>query len=222
MVAMRIPFPSVAGVGKRGIGVVVAGLFVLGACSTGSKAAEVPVVSSTVRTSTSPPRTATTVPRSTTTTSTPAYSFDDSVPAPKILNTGTNYVAILQSLENYGTWLAAHHPDPALVSRIIATGTKQHELFALDLVRLRDGHARLVEKLGANRGTYTIISITPDAVSARLVQDVLVHEIVDPTGRITSRADYTGATTYLVLAVRVSGRWYSAAVNELHPPQVHL
>ena len=53
--------------------------------------------------------------RPTTTTrrpATPLYSFDNSVPPPKLINTGTNYKQILQSLLDYGNWISAHRPDP--------------------------------------------------------------------------------------------------------------
>jgi hypothetical protein len=219
MVSIGRTFPTVPRVGKRVVGALVAGIFVVGACSGGSKNAEQPVATPG---STAVARTSTTVPRSTTTTSTPEYSFDDSVPPPKLINTGNNYVAILKSFDQYGRWLVAHHPDPSLVSRIVATGTKQHRLFALDLVRLRDNGMRLIETLGANKGTYTILSATADAFSARVVQDVRTHRTVDAAGRVTSHTDFSGATTYLMLAVLIHSRWYFAAVDEQDPAHVRL
>jgi hypothetical protein len=162
------------------------------------------------------------VPPSPSTTSTPAYSFDDSVPPPELINTGTDYVAILESLNRYAYWLDAHHPDPALVSTIVATGTKQHELLALDLVRLRDNHLRLIEKVGNRPTRFTILSRTPNAFSARVVQDVRVHQTVEPHGRVTSRVRFTEPTTYLILVVLKRGRWYLAALDEANPANVRL
>jgi hypothetical protein len=162
------------------------------------------------------------VPPSPSTTSTPEYSFDDSVPPPELINTGTDYVAILESLNRYAYWLDAHHPDPALVSTIVATGTKQHELLALDLVRLRDNHLRLIEKVGNRPTRFTILSRTANAFSARVVQDVRVHQTVEPHGRVTSRVRFPEPTTYLILVVLKRGRWYLAALDEANPANVRL
>jgi hypothetical protein len=206
-------------VGKRATSVLVAGVFVLGACAGGSKNAGPPSVAST--SSTGAPRT-TTVPRSTATTSTREYSFDASVPPPKLINTGTNYVAILESLNDYAYWLTGHHPDPALVSTIVVKGTKQHELFAQDLVRLRDNHLRMIEKVGDRPTTFAILSKTAHAFSARVVQDLRVRQLVESHGRVTSRLRFTKPTAYLMLVVLEQGRWYFAALDEEHPANVRL
>ncbi len=207
--------------GKRAISVLVAGIFVIGACSGGSKNAEPGATKPSA--STGAPRTTTTAPRpTTTTTSTPEYSFDDSVPPPKLINSGTNYIAILESMNRYGSWLAAHHPDPALVATIVVPGTKQHRLLALDMTHLGDNHLRLLEKLGDVPDAYTILSATPDAFSAQLVQDVLVHETVDALGHVTSQVRFNQPKTYLMLAVLVRSHWYFAAVDEKIIPNVRL
>ena len=52
-----------------------------------------------------PKVTTTTAPSTTTTTTPPPYSFDGSVPAPPLVNTGTDYEAIFRSLSAYGRWL---------------------------------------------------------------------------------------------------------------------
>ncbi|MDQ1476269.1 MAG: hypothetical protein QOE62_1498, partial [Actinomycetota bacterium] len=163
--------------GKRATSVLVAGIFVLGACSGGSKNAGSSVTSTKPDRATSVPNTATTVPRTTTTTTTttPEYSFDDSVPPPKLINTGTDYVAILKSLENYGNWLSAHHPDPALASRFVARGTAMYDGYFRDYARLRDNNSRAVEQLGAPT-LYAIVSTTPNAFSATVVEDIRVHK----------------------------------------------
>ena len=127
-------------VGKRGIGVLIAVAVGLAACSGGSKAA-VPRDSSVSRGSGSSASATTAHPGPTTTTSRPEYSFDDSVPPPKLLNTGTNYVAIVKSLEIYGNWLSAHRPDLAFGPRILRPDPELLVLFSRDLVRLRDSNA---------------------------------------------------------------------------------
>jgi hypothetical protein len=149
----------------------------------------------------------------TTTTTVPAYSFDDSVPPPKLVNTGTDYVAILKSIESYGNWLAADHPDASLVSNIIAGGTREYELFSRDLVRLRANHRRATETLGSP-SRYTVLSVEPAAFSARAVEDITFHRAVDPEGHVTSEVRYSKPTTYLIVAVRTRGRWYFASQDE--------
>jgi hypothetical protein len=206
-------------VGKWATSILVAGIFVLGACSGGSKNAE--PTSTKPPASTTAPRPTTTAPRSTTTTSTPEYSFDDSVPPPKIVNTGTNYVAILKSLESYANWLAAHHPDPALTSRIVAQGTDMYDGYVQDYTRLRDNNSRAIETLG--RATnYTIVSTTPDAFSARVVEDIRVHKSVVSTGRVTGEIQFTTPTTYIDLVVMVGGHWHFASIDIYTPAHVRL
>jgi len=151
----------------------------------------------------------------------PEYSFDGSVPPPPIVNTGHDYVAIVTSIAAYGSWLAAHHPDPALVSRIIAEGTKQHAGFASDLTILRDRHLRLIEERGGPN-KFTVVSARSDAFSVRVVEDVRLQEIVDPAGKVTSIVRYTTPTTYLSLVVLVGGHWQEASDDEQQPPTIHL
>ena len=202
--------------GKWASGLLVAGIAGLGACSGAGPAPSPQAVSGTA------PRPAGTLrPRSTTTTTTPEFGFHDSVAPPPLVNTGTDYVAILKSLGGYGNWLAAHHPDPALASTIIAAGTKLHDTFALDLTHLRDNGTRLIERLGGP-SRYTILSATPNAFSARVVEDIVVHETVVPTGRVTSRRRYAAPTTYLMLAVMFEAHWHFAAVDVEQPATVHL
>ncbi|MCU1468373.1 MAG: hypothetical protein JWM72_4301 [Actinomycetia bacterium] len=208
--------------GKRATSVLVAGIFVLGACSGGSKSAGPPIASTKPNRVTSVPHATTSVPRPTTTTSTPAYSFDDSVPPPKLINTGTNYVAILKSLESYGNWLSAHRPDPARASTILAPGSRLHDLFARDLGRLRDNGLREIEKLGARPTQSAVLSRTPSAVSMRITEDVVAHQTVDESGRVTSQVRFATPITYLILLVLVRGHWLFAADDAQHSANVRL
>jgi hypothetical protein len=57
---------------------------------------------------------------STTTTTEPPYSFDGSIPPPRLVNTGTDYDAMVRSLAEYAAWLEAHHPDLCLISEVAA------------------------------------------------------------------------------------------------------
>ncbi len=105
IVVIGTRFPTVPPVGKRATGVLVAGILVIGACSGGSATTSAP----TTKPGSAGAPGSTVAP--TTTTTMPEFSFDDSVPPPELINTGTDYVAILKSLESYGNWLAAHRPD---------------------------------------------------------------------------------------------------------------
>jgi hypothetical protein len=225
-------------VGKRRTSVLVAGIVIVvaSACSGRTATTRATTTATTTnaphtsRSAASAASTATTVrPRSTTTTAaptvtpttTPEFSFDDSVPPPKLVNTGTDYVAILRSLGAYGNWLAAHRPDPARVSTIIVAGTTLHDRFAGDLTRLRDNGKRLIEELGGP-SEYTIISTRPTAFSAKSVEDVLAHKTVVASGRVTSVERRTAPTTYLMLVILVRGHWYLASNEVDRPVNVHL
>jgi hypothetical protein len=218
----------VPGVGKREAGVFVAGIVVLSACSGTNTTGRQPSTAAAHATTSTPRTTTATTVRgqaaTTTTTPTtpiPEFSFDDSVPPPKLVNTGNDYVAILKSLSSYGSWLGAHRPNPALTASIAARGTTLYDLYVRDLTRLRANAKRGIEKL-RGPSEYTILSVRPYAFSAKLVEHILLHETVVASGRVTSEVHFTGPTTYLVLAVLVGGRWCLAAVDEQRPVNVHL
>ena len=72
---------------------------------------------------------------------------------------------------------------------------------------------RVIEKLNGPT-TYAILSATPNAFSARVVEQIAVHQSVDRSGRVTGERRFTGPTTYLDVVVLTHGRWYFAAVDE--------
>jgi hypothetical protein len=193
----------------------VVGALLAGACGTSKSDSrgEMPghpgVVLTTPTTRPAPTTTSTTVP---------AYSFDDSVPPPKLVNTGTDYVAILKSLDAYSNWLAAHRPRPALVDAFVAAGTRLHDSYVKTLTALHDRSERLLE-LRNGTDTYTIVSATQNAVSANVVQRITLHRVVDSVGRVVDEARFTGETAYRVLAVKTNGRWYVASTVVTKAPQ---
>lgn len=150
----------------------------------------------------------------------PTFSFDDSVPPPKVVDTGTDYVAILKSFRLYGNWLAAYRPDPTLIPRFLVPG-RTFDDFASDLEWYRANGRRAIELL---RGSIhvTVVSTRPDAFSARVVEDIVAHQEVDASGTVTSDIRYTGPTTYLTLVVRVSGKWRMASDAIQQAVDVHL
>jgi hypothetical protein len=196
----------VPAVGKPVLTFVVCALLTVSACGgADSKVGgeRAPGVSSSPSTTAVPPRT---------TTSIPDFSFDDSVPPPKIVNTGTDYVAILKSLESYGNWLGAHRPEPALASRSVSEGTRLHRDYVSDITILRDNHKREIEKRIAEN-TVTILSATPNAFTARVVEHISAHQIVDVRGHVSSERRFKGPTTYIDLVVREGERWRLADVR---------
>jgi hypothetical protein len=224
--------PSVRHVGKRASSVLVAGIVTLSACSASERTAtpRKPTTSSgsaaaprTASSATSPPPRSTTssTATSTATSAPPDFSFDDSVAPPRLVNTGTDYVSILKSLESYGNWLAAHRPEPALALTTVAPGTRLLHDYLRDTTNLRDNNRREVERLNGP-SEYTILSATPDAFSARVVENISAHQVVDPSGHVTSEARFTGPTTYLDLVVLAGGHWYLADIEIEHPVDVHL
>ena len=214
--------------GKRAVvGGFVAGIFVLGACNSGaSGSGAAPTIAPLAPTSATAPRpstkpTPTTAKR--TATAKPDDGFaGDTVAAPKITNTGTDYAAIVASLARYGSWLDAHHPDPALVDRMVATGSDLHNRLAVQLTQLRHDHVRLVETDGDQPTKYTIISVTPDAISVRLVQDIRSVATVNAAGAVTVEHRYPGPEPYLALLVLVRGHWYLEAFDPYEPANVRL
>ena len=200
-------------VGKRAGIVLVAGIAALTACS-GSTTAE----SSPAAPASGPTSSTTALPKATTTTTTPEFSFDDSVPPPKLVNTGTNYVAILKSLEAYGNWAGSHRPDPELVRGFVAGGTNLLDAYVRTFTILRDKSQRFVERL-SGPDQLTIISSTANAFSATVEQNITLHRVVDASGHVFREARFSGLTKYLVLAVRVGGRWYLASTDVTQAPR---
>lgn len=142
-----------------------------------------------------------------------AYTFGNSVPAPSLRNRGSDYAEILQSLLDYGAWLASQHPDPNLAAIITANGSPIRRGYLHDLKMLRDSKLRAYEFHSAPN-EITIISSRPDAFSARVVERIVVQRFVDVAGRITRARKFDSPTTYLDLVVRDGDRWLLASVAE--------
>ena len=196
--------------GKGGTSVLVAGIITLGACASSHRATPAQIPDPVV-----------TTPTTTNRRPAPAFSFDASVPPPVLVNTGTDYAAIAQSLEGYGNWLGAHHPDPALALTTVAPGTQLLDTYVKNIVYRRDHNLRIIEKLNGPTD-YTILSATPDAFSARLVENITVHQTIDRSGRVVGERRFVGPTTYLNVYVLAHGRWYLSASDIQQPPVVHL
>jgi hypothetical protein len=204
-------------VGKQWAAVLVVGALLAGACGTSksnSSGGQAPIHPGVALATPTTRR----APRTTTPTTVPAFSFDNSVPPPKLINTGTNYVAILKSLDAYSNWLAAHRPEPALVDAFVASGTRLHDSYVQTLTTLRDRSERFIEhRSGEDR--YAIVSATPDAVSANVTQRIVSHRVVDSAGRTVKEALFDGDSAYRVLAVKTGERWYIASTVVTQAPR---
>ena len=106
------------------LGAAVICFIALAACSGDddeTASADAPTTTTSAEVTTTAPVTATTVPTPPTTP--PPYSFDGSVPAPPLLNTGDDYAAIFESLDAYGGWLLAHNPEVRSLHDAYVLGT---------------------------------------------------------------------------------------------------
>jgi hypothetical protein len=137
------------------------------------------------------------------------YSFE---PPPRLVNSGTDYVAIAKSLLEYDAWLLSHHPDPSLIERVATRGTDPYKALAHDVPILRAKQRRLVEEVDA-AGEFQIVSVREDVVSLRFVQHLKRVYVVD-SGGATSSARPLKKTTYLVLLVKRGTTWFLAAADD--------
>jgi hypothetical protein len=169
----------------------------------------------------SAPPTATTGPTSATATTTPLYSFDNSVPPPKLANTGSNHKKILQSLLDYANWTVAHRVEPSLAANFTAPSSAIDAGYRHDLGVLRDDKKRGYE-VRDGENAIRIVSETTAAFTARVHEHIVSQNIVDPSGRVTSRRRMPSPTTaYQYVVVRVGERWYLAGVSRVSE-DVHL
>jgi hypothetical protein len=163
----------------------------------------------------SAPPTTTARPASTTTT-VPLYSFDTSVPPPKLVNTGTNYKNILQSLLDYANWTVAHRVEPSLAANFTAPHSAIDAGYRHDLGVLRADKKRGYE-VRNGKNEIRIVSQTPTVFSARVNEHIVTQNIVNPSGRVTSQRRMSAPTTaYQYVVVRVGDRWYLAGVSEVN------
>ena len=137
--------------------------------------------------------TSTTVPR-------PAPGLADGVPAPRVNDRGTDYVAIARSLVDYGRWLEWHHPDSALVERAYEQYSDLAKSMKTALVELRSRRERIQEVDRAPLD-LKVMSALPRLVSFQLTEQVARRDLVGTNGR---RLDHVGAVTehYILLMMR--------------------
>jgi hypothetical protein len=152
----------------------------------------------------------------TTSTTLPEWSFDGEVPAPALLQVGSDYPAIAISLQRYTAWLEAHSVNVSLVGRVAAPGSKFERALRHDVSDLRRFDRRLFEVETAPPEAELIDAHTADAVTLRFRQHLDRQVIVDESGRPVSERLLTRPTTdYFILLTRTaSSPWRLADVEE--------
>ena len=121
------------------------------------------------------------------------------LPAPIVIDHGTDYPAIAGSLLVFGRWLEGRNPDPALVERAYQLDSAPGRFVASQLEGLRRVGARVVE-VDRRPFRFTTTSITGNVVTLRLTEYLAHRELVDAHGRVLRR-DPT-RTEYYEVSIR--------------------
>ncbi len=144
----------------------------------------------------------------------PVPGFDDTTPPPALHATGTDYPAILRSIEGYRNWLRAHHPDAALEPQIYAPGTATFLAVAGDLRYLRTRGQRVIAIDDHN--TYTTASVHGSLVTLRCHEVITEDRLFDRAGRVVRVIPYAGPLDFVMIMIRdATGRWRLADVTQV-------
>ena len=144
----------------------------------------------------------------------PVTGFDDTTPPPALHATGTDYPAILRSIEGYRYWLRAHHPDAALVPQVYAPGTAGFPLLAGDLRYLRTRGQRAISIDDHFR--YTTASVHGSLVTLRGHEVLTEDRLVDRAGRVVRVIPYPAPLDFVMIMIRdATGRWRLADVTQV-------
>jgi hypothetical protein len=169
---------------------------------------------------TSARRSTTTVAPTTTTTVPPPYSFDNSVQPPKLINTGTDYASIARSLDDYGHWLYAHHPDPGLVEHIAVNGSMPYKRMTDDLKTIATRSMRIYETASILRSSV-VVNANSRLVSLRMSYTDDRRVLVDHTSKVVDQQTLPSPSTMLVvLSADRAGLWRFAQVDPAEPDAV--
>ncbi|HEX5097696.1 MAG TPA: hypothetical protein VFX21_16855, partial [Acidimicrobiia bacterium] len=155
-----------------------------------------------------PATTTTSAPATTTTTvPSPLFSFDGSVPAPDLVNSGTDYEAIYRSLDAYAQWINAHHPHPAAVDEIYVEGTPLYDAAVSDMHKLLQYRYRWY-RTASVLTTVEVVGATSDLVVLRVnyAQDRTV--VVRSDGGVSDDQQLPASSTRTVtLRLDEKGHW---------------
>jgi hypothetical protein len=148
---------------------------------------------------------------------TAAYGFDDTLPLPKLDNTGADYTRALNSLLDYGDWLYAFHPDPALVATECAPSSECEKNATHDMATLRATRHREYE-IGRGHRRFVAVTVKPDLVSGRLTEYIGSQRLVTASGKTLFERTLDRDVTYLAFMAKQQGRWLLVALDETAQP----
>lgn len=161
-------------------------------------------------TSTTRPAPTTTTP--TTSTTMPPYSFDGSVPAPELVNTGDDYEAIAKSLLGYIAWLKRHNPDPELLDEVIVNGTDVYRRARDNIAALMDQGFRYYDV--DQQFEVDVVTVDGDRVSCLVGEQLAAEQLIDSEGRVLEERRSQGRREEVLLLMRgATGRWRIAAIT---------
>jgi hypothetical protein len=151
----------------------------------------------------------------TTTTIPPPYSFDGSVPPPKLINTGTDYAAIYRSLSTYGSWLLAHRPESSLLPDAYVVGTPVFDRFKNDIDTAKAHDLRLIDV--NDHLEVSVVGATPPIVSLRVTEYVDKVQSIARDGTVADEGDYSNPLHWLATLHLDGDRWRIASVELAAP-----
>ena len=140
--------------------------------------------------------------RAVTTTST-TIGYHDRVAPPPLIETGTDYAAILTSQLEYANWIAEHDVDTSHIANVAAPGSPWETALRADVRELQHHHAHFDERYDGP-AHIALVSVLPDVVSARYTQHLTRQAWIDARGNTTNVTIPTAPTTsYIVVMARV-------------------
>jgi len=126
----------------------------------------------------------------------------DITPPPAVVDRGSDYAAIVHSLDAYGDWLAAHHPDPRLVDRAYAWGSQLWRDVRSQLADEQRLHQHIVE-VDRVPPSVTVRSVRTNVVSLAATEFLGTRAVVTDDGRVLQRVG-PADEHYLVMLFRTS------------------
>ncbi|MCZ7536967.1 MAG: hypothetical protein M5T61_14405 [Acidimicrobiia bacterium] len=130
------------------------------------------------------------------------------------MNTGTDYVEIFESLDDYRKWLTGHHPDVGLLEKAYLPGSEVYDRLRGDLEILQRDNTRLVDV--EHRMEVDVVSVRDGVVNLSVVEHATALQLIGVGGDVLDEqrlADVTRYTGYLVVAS--DGVWRIGALERL-------
>jgi hypothetical protein len=137
-------------------------------------------------------------------------------PRPPLDNTGSDYVAIFKSLVGNFRWLS-ENPDVSLIPELFAPGTPGHDVRVPAYQSLADRGYRFADE-GYHLISVGVVSMEPNAVSLRVVQQLDFERVVDANGQQVGDVKQHGPPEETgVLLAPSDGRWLIASWTSANP-----